>query len=134
MWRVARPFLYLGTVAIVVGSGRYHAQFIGHYYFHSSQRLPWNLTYAAVLCVAAYGAGLPDLYRGVRGALWAALAATAAGAAFISMLQVLLGSLLLPRFVVAVAALVLVPWYVLCSLLATAGQGRQAGRDRVLCV
>jgi hypothetical protein len=86
MRRFARPLLYLGTILIVVGLGRYHAQYIGHYYFHSAQRLPWNLTYAGLLCLAAYGVGLPDLDR--RRSAWGP-AATAAliGAVCVSLVQ-----------------------------------------------
>ncbi|HVN50292.1 MAG TPA: hypothetical protein VMT43_02605, partial [Acidimicrobiales bacterium] len=98
MRRFARPLLYLGTVAIVVGLGRYHAEYVGHYYFHA-QRLPWNLTYAGLLCLAAYSLGLPDLGR--RRSVWGpALLAVAAAAVAVSALQLLLGSLVLPRFVV----------------------------------
>src|ERR1700746_1694424 len=104
MRRPARPILYLGSVGIVVGLGRLHAQFIGHYYFHV-QRLPWNLTYAACLCLAAYSLGLPDVPRG-RSAWAPALGAVALGAGAVSALQLLLGSLVLPRFVVFSAAVV----------------------------
>ena len=133
MRRLARPLLYLGTIAIVVGLGRYHAQFIGHYYFHSAQRLPWNLAYAAILCVAAYVAGLPDLDRR-RGAWAPALAAAAAAAIAISTLQLLLGSLLLPRFVVFSGAILAVPWFAICVGIADIGRSREEDRDRVVLV
>jgi lipopolysaccharide/colanic/teichoic acid biosynthesis glycosyltransferase len=132
MRRFARPLLYLGTVAIVVGLGRYHAEFIGHYHFHS-QRLPWNLTYALLLCVAAYSLGLPDLGR--RRSRWGpALAAVAGGALAVSALQIVLGSLQLPRFVVLVGALVTAPWFALCVAVANVSRDRGAGKDRVILV
>ncbi len=132
MRRFARPLLYLGTVAIVVGLGRYHAEFIGHYYFHT-QRLPWNLTYALLLCLAAYSLGLPDLGR--RRSVWGPSVAAVAGAALaVSALQVVLGSLLLPRFVVLAGALVTAPWFALCAFAASAGRDRDAGKDRVVLV
>src|SRR5580698_9414939 len=133
MRRLARPLLYLGTIAIVVGLGRYHAEFIGHYYFHSAQRLPWNLTYAGLLCLAAYGMGLPDLDRR-RGAWSPALAATASAAAVVSVLQLALGSLLLPRFVVVSAVALVTPWFAICVGLADIGRERVEGRDRVVLV
>jgi lipopolysaccharide/colanic/teichoic acid biosynthesis glycosyltransferase len=130
--RFARPLLYLGTVAIVVGLGRYHAEFIGHYYFHA-ERLPWNLTYALLLCLAAYSLGLPDLGR--RKSVWGpALAAVALGALAVSALQLLLGSVVLPRFVVFSAALVTAPWFAFCAAVGNAGRDRDAGRDRVVLV
>ena len=133
MRRFARPLLYLGTVGIVVGLGRYHAQFVGHYYFHSSQRLPWNLGYAAVLCIAAYGLGLPDLDR-KRRAWGPCLAAAAVGAGTVSLLQVIVGSVALPRFVLVCAAILAVPWFAVCVGLADIGREREEERDRVVLV
>jgi lipopolysaccharide/colanic/teichoic acid biosynthesis glycosyltransferase len=131
--RVARPLLYLGTAGIVVGLGRYHAQFIGHYYFHSSQRLPWTLGYAATLCLFAYGMGLPDLER--RRSAWAAsFGATFLAALSISTLQLLLGSLLLPRFVVLSSVALVTPWFAVCVGIADIGRQREEERDRVVLV
>jgi lipopolysaccharide/colanic/teichoic acid biosynthesis glycosyltransferase len=132
--RFARPLLYLGTVLAVLGFGRYHAEYVGGYVLHSSSRLPWEVAYAGLLCLAAYAAGLPDLRRGRRAALAAAAGATGAAAGVVSLGQLLLGSLLLPRFVVLSAALVLVPWYALSALLASDGRDRDEGRDRVVAV
>jgi lipopolysaccharide/colanic/teichoic acid biosynthesis glycosyltransferase len=132
MRRLARTLLYAGTVGIVVGLGRFHAQFIGHYYFHT-QRLPWTLAYALVLCLAAYSLGLPDLDR--RRSVWVpALGAVGLGALAISAVQLLLGSLLLPRFVVFSAAVVAVPWFALCVGVADIGRQRDRGRDRIVLV
>jgi len=134
MRRIARPLLYLGTVAVVVGFGRIHAQFIGKYYFHSSARLPWAFGYAVLLCFAAYGMGLPDLTRSRRSTLGAAVGAVGAAAVGISVVQLVFGSLLLPRFVVAASALTLVVWYWVCARLAMAGRDRAELRDRVVAV
>jgi len=133
MRRVARPLLYLGTILIVVGLGRYHAQFVGHYYFHSAERLPWNVTYAVLLCIAAYGMGLPDLDR--RRSAWGpAVSAALVGALTISALQLVLGSLLLPRFVVLSGVLLVTPWFALCVGIADIGRSRVEDRDRVVVV
>ena len=134
MRRLARPLLYLGTAVAVLDFAKLHAARVGHYSFHTSSRLPWTLAYMVLLCVAAYAVGLPELYRGVRSALIAALAAVVAAAGVISMIQLALGSLLLPRFVVAAAGLVLVPWYALCSLISSDGRARDEDRERVLAV
>jgi len=130
--RFARPLLYVGTVAIVVGLGRFHAEFIGHYVFHA-QRLPWNLAYALLLCLAAYSLGLPDI--GDRRSAWSlAFAAVAIAATGVSALQLLLGSLVLPRFVVLSGALIGAPWFAFCTAVANAGRARDAWRDRVVLV
>jgi lipopolysaccharide/colanic/teichoic acid biosynthesis glycosyltransferase len=133
MRRLIRPLLYLGTIAIVVGLGRYHAEFIGHYYFHSAQRLPWNLTYAGILCLAAYGVGLPDLDR--KRSVWGpAFSAALLGAIAVSVLQIILGSLLLPRFVVFSSVLLVTPWFAMCVGFADIGRERDEDRDRVVLV
>lgn len=134
MRRLARPLVYLGTVGVVLGLGKFHAKYVGHYVFHSSSRLSWSIAYIALLCVAAYAAGIPDLYKGVRPSATAAAGATATGALAISAIQLLVGSLLLPRLVVLASAILLVPWYVGCSLLASLGRTREAGRDRVVAI
>jgi lipopolysaccharide/colanic/teichoic acid biosynthesis glycosyltransferase len=86
------------------------------------------------LCLAAYGLGLPDLARGRRVAVVAALGATSGGALGISAFQLVTGTALLPRAVVLGAAVILVPWFVLCATLARDGRSRAEGRDRVVLV
>ena len=134
MRRLSRALLYLGTFGIVTALGRIHAQFIGHYLFHSVQRLPWNLTFAGILCLAAYGArSAHDLDR--RRSTWApAVTASVGGALTISLLQLAFGSLFLPRFVVLFAAILAVPWFVTCAAIADLGWSRDSDRDRIVVV
>ena len=134
MRRVARVLLYLGTAAVVLGLGKYHAASIGHYDFTNSFRFAWSFAYIAILAVAAYGVGLPDLPRNTRAAILTALGSTAAAAIGISLLQLVVGSSLLPRFVVLGAPIVLVPWYVVCWILASSARSLQEDRDRVVAV
>ena len=133
MRRLARPLLYAGTFGIILLLGRVHAQYIGGYVFHQ-ERLPWTVGYAVLLSLSAYAIGLPDLYRNFRATVAASIMAVVVGAGAISLCQLLLGSLLLPRFVVGVGAIALVPWYVVCTYLANAGSDRQALRDRIVAV
>lgn len=134
MQRLARPLLYLGTFAIVLLVGRVHAEFIGNYVFHTSERLPWTVGYGVVLSLSLYGLGLPDQARNVRSAASSAAEAAVVGAGFISVVQFLVGSLLLPRFVVVAGAALVVPWAAGCSAIATTGRRRSASRDRVVAV
>ena len=69
-----------------------------------------------------------------RAALATAIGATATAAASISVLQLFAGDVLLPRFVVLGSAVILVPWYVLCSFLARDAETRATERDRVIVV
>jgi lipopolysaccharide/colanic/teichoic acid biosynthesis glycosyltransferase len=133
MRRGARWLLYAGTLAAVLGLGKVHAQLIGDYDFSGSSRFAWSLVYAAFLGLAAYGVGLPDLARG-RAAVVAGTAAAVAAAVAISLAQLVTGSLLLPRFVVAGAVAALIPWYSICAAISAGGRTRGEERDRVVAV
>jgi lipopolysaccharide/colanic/teichoic acid biosynthesis glycosyltransferase len=134
MRRGARVLLYLGTAAVVLGLGKYHAAVIGEYDFTGSRRFAWSITYMFLLALAAYGVGLPDVPRTAGQALWSALGATAVAGVGISLLQLVAGSALLPRFVVLWSAVLLVPGYVLCALVAAQGRRRGERRDRVVAI
>src|SRR5438128_6778390 len=128
--------LYTGTIVAVLGLGKIHARYVAdpHYDYTGSFRFAWSFAYAGLLGLAAYGLGLPDLYRGRRSSLSAAIGAAGAAAIGISLLQLVVGSALLPRFVVFGAALVLVPWYAICAAVAVSGRARAEDRDRVAVV
>ncbi|MGZ4708648.1 MAG: sugar transferase [Acidimicrobiales bacterium] len=136
MRRAARPLLYSGIVAAVVGLSLYHASSIADppYSYQGTFRFGWSIVYIAMLVVTAYGMGLPELPRSPKAALLGAMSAVAAPALGISLLQLFVGDALLPRFVVLGAAFLLVPWYLLCAALATDGGSRAAAPDRVLVV
>ncbi|MBV8559444.1 MAG: sugar transferase [Acidimicrobiia bacterium] len=134
MRRVARVLVYLGTAGVVLGLSKYHAEYIGHYEFHSSSRFAWAIAYIVLLALASYGAGLPDLPRTTKAAVLAALGSTAAAAVGISLFQRVVGSGLLPRFVVLGTPLILVPWDVVCWVLASSARSLQEDRDRVVAV
>jgi lipopolysaccharide/colanic/teichoic acid biosynthesis glycosyltransferase len=132
--RAARILLYLGTAGVVLGLSKYHAAYVGHYDFTNSFRFAWAISYIVLLALAAYGLGLPDLPRTTRAAVLTALGSTGAAAVGISLLQLGVGSTLLPRFVVLGTPLVLVPWYVVCWILASSARTMQEDRDRVVAV
>jgi lipopolysaccharide/colanic/teichoic acid biosynthesis glycosyltransferase len=134
MRRVARVLLYLGTAAAVLGLGKYHAANIGHYDFTNSFRFAWSLAYIVLLALAAYGVGLPDIPRSTRAAVLTSLGSTAAAAIGVSLVQLAAGSSLLPRFVVFGVPIVLVPWYVVCWILASGARSMQEDRDRIVAV
>ena len=125
--------MYLGTAVAVVGMSKLHAVEYA-YSWSGSTRFAWSLSYVALLCVTAYACGLPEQRRTLRSAFLAAAAATGLASLVISVAQLLLGDALLPRFVVLGSALVLIPWYVLCSIVARDGRARATERDRVVVV
>jgi lipopolysaccharide/colanic/teichoic acid biosynthesis glycosyltransferase len=128
--------MYAGLVVIVLGLAKIHARYIGHYVLHSTEpsRLVWTIAYVGLLVVAAYGAGLPDLPRSGRQALTSAVVAPIGAAAAISLVQLLTGDALLPRFVVLGTAALAVPWTLLCVKVASGGRLRAQLRDRVVLV
>lgn len=136
MSRAARYLTVLGPVVVVVALSKVHAAYVADppYDYTGSFRLAWSVFYAAVLAVAVYGAGLPELPRTARQATVAAGAAAASGALAISVMQLVSGGGLLPRFVVFGSAVIVVPYEL--GLWALARRGRVAGehRDRVFVV
>jgi lipopolysaccharide/colanic/teichoic acid biosynthesis glycosyltransferase len=136
MRRGARLALYGGIVVTVVGLSLYHARSIADppYSFTGTSRFGWSLLYIGVLMVTAYGLGLPELPRTAGRALAISVAAAVSGAVAVSLIQLVTGDALLPRFVVFGSALLLVPWYLFCAGLAVGGRQRAADRDRALIV
>jgi lipopolysaccharide/colanic/teichoic acid biosynthesis glycosyltransferase len=134
MRRAARPLLYGGVLGVVFGLALVHARWIGHYSFTGSGRFGWTVAYAGLLCVFAYGFGLPDAHRSRRAALGASVGAAFAGAVAISLVQLFVGDALLPRFVVFGSALLLPDWYRICVGMAAGGRLRAEARDRVVVV
>ena len=133
MNRLARIALYLGTAVCVAGLSKAHA--VTHVYSWSgSSRFAWSLGYVLLLSLTAYGFGLPEQPRTRRAALMTAAGTTVTAAVSVSVLQLVAGDALLPRFVVLGSAVVLVPWYVLCSFLARDAHDRASARDRVIVV
>lgn len=129
--RLSRYLTYVGAIVVVFGMGKVHARFVGHYDFTGSSRFSWSIAYSALLCLVAYGTGIPDVVR--RGAALAqAVAATFVATLAISVAQLVLGSAILPRFVVFLTPALLVPWYALCVGISTSARGR--GGTRVLAV
>jgi lipopolysaccharide/colanic/teichoic acid biosynthesis glycosyltransferase len=117
----------------VLTLGQLHALRHGYPYVGET-RLTWSLAYAAGLCLGAYAVGLPDLPRTRRSRWLSAAAAIALVALGISVLQLLLGTLLLPRFVLFGSAALLLPGYTLCATVASDGRRLDEERDRVLVV
>ena len=133
MRRFGRLLLVAGTAATVLGLSKAHA--VAHGYdYTASFRFGWSLIYLALLLLAAYGAGLPDMTRSRRSAALATLASTAGASLGISLLQFVTGAALLPRFVLFGTPAVLLPFYALCSALVADGRARDALRDRLVVV
>src|SRR5262245_6425661 len=136
MRRASRWVMYGGTLAVVVAVSIYHSRYVADppYDYTGTFRFGWSLVYVALLCVAAYAVGLPELARSPRSALASSVAATAGAAVAISAVQLFVGDALLPRMVVFGSAILLVPWYMVCAAWGTDAKARSAAPDRVVVV
>ncbi len=123
----------LGLGVAVLVACKIHAEAHG-YSYSSSSRLAWSMGYLALLVVASYGAGFPDLRQTRRSAWKGAVLSTAVATGGFSAIQLLVGDALLPRFVVFSVALFAVPWLVFCARLASTGSIRAEERDRFVAV
>lgn len=127
---------YVGIASVVLGLSKAHATWVADppYDFSQSFRLDWAIVYVVFLSVAAYSVGLPDVPRRGRQILAAAMAAVGFALAAVSATQLLVGSVLMPRFVIIGSAAVLVPWFSLTALAAGAGHRRARQLDRAVVI
>src|SRR5262245_24134331 len=126
MARFARLAMVLVVIGTVLGLSKLHAAYIADpaYDFTGSARFAWSIAYMGLLVVAAYAVGLPSQPSTARSALVSAAAASAIAAIGVSVIQLLTGDALLPRFVVFGSAAVLVPLQLFPWLLARHAKGR----------
>jgi lipopolysaccharide/colanic/teichoic acid biosynthesis glycosyltransferase len=134
MRRLRRLGVALAPIVVVLVLGELHAHLIGHYQFTGTQRFLWTAAYIVLLELSAYVAGMFDDQRSALSATWSALGAALGGGVVISVFQLLLGSLLLPRAVVFGAALLLFGIYLAVGLSARRDLRSGVGSDRVLGV
>ena len=134
--RMSLAATFAGPVLVVLAMSKVHAAWVADppYDYTGSFRFAWSIAYIALLLVTTYGLGLPDLARSNGAALRMAAAASGASAVGISLVQLIVGDSLLPRFVVLSAALLLIPWHVGVSALVRRAHGRDADRDRIVLV
>ena len=133
MGLAARAALWGYTVGVVIALAKVHAVRY-EYDYSGSSRLAWSIGYIAVLNVVAYGAGLPDAVERRREAFVAALQAVTVATLGVSVVQLVVGDTLLPRFVVFGAAPLLVGGYWGLAAFAVRGRDRRRARDRVMLV
>jgi len=133
--RLGALALPTGVVAVVVGLSVFHSSIaVVPYDYVNSFRFSWSVVYMVFLVVTAYAVGLPDVPRRRRQVVGASVVAALLGATGISLLQLALGATLLPRLVVFGSAMLLVPWFMICSALSAVARHADEERDRVVVV
>jgi len=136
MRRLSFGLAYAGIVAAVLLLSKAHASVVASpaYDFSRSFRLPWAIVFCGYIAAAAYAVGLPDVPRRPRQIAAASVAAVTFAVCAVSASQLIVGSALMPRFVIVGSALVLVPWFAATSLLASQGRLRSRLQDRALVI
>ena len=133
MRHAARIGLYVAITSVVLGLSKVHAA--AHSYdFTASARFGWALAFIVIVCLATYSFNLPELVPSRRAAWTASLGAAAVSAVTMSLIQLGLGSELLPRSVMFGTALVVVPLGVLSAAAGHDAFDRVRERDRVVLI
>lgn len=133
MRNLSRALPYVCNLLVVAAACWIHSM-QHHYSVIDARRLTMSAGYAAVLSLASYAVGLPDLVNDRRGALASAFVAVAAAALGVSAVQLFVGDALLPRAVVFGSAALLVPLYAMAARLATGARDRARQRDAVFFI
>lgn len=115
--RVGVLLFYLGVPAIILALHQLHATAVAvpRYDLASVGQFGWDALYTGLIALAAYALGLPEQPKNLASAMLRSAMAGALGALSISVVQLLLGSRVLPRFTILGAVLLLVPWGAFCN-------------------
>jgi lipopolysaccharide/colanic/teichoic acid biosynthesis glycosyltransferase len=125
--------MLFGIAAVVLGLAKAHAAFIGEYDLTESSRFAWVLFYIGATWLLAYALGLPDrqsLAQAHRYSLVASLLAPL----LIAAAQLLVGTALIPRFIVAFSVPLFFIVFVATSKLRRHGWDAASQRDRVFAI
>jgi len=134
MQRLVRSLVPLAALVTVLGLALVHATLIGHYPYFRGTTFPWTVALAVLLALGAYAAGVPDVPRTLTGAFGASVAALVAGVAVVSVAQLVLAVPLLPRFVLFGSIAVLLPTFVVSTVVSERVRRWQEGSDLVVLV
>ncbi len=126
--------VFLAPIIVVITLAEVHAHLIGHYSFTGTSRFSWTIAYIVLLELGAYTIGLLQTPRTTMGAFLSASGAAFSAAVVISLIQLITGSLILPREVVLGSAVALIPIYGFLALAAERARQQGAGEERVLAV
>lgn len=132
MRKAATALVYAWIAVCLVALGYVHATFIGGYSLIGTSRFAWLLAYGLLLAVAIYASGIPDVPRNLATAGVSAVGAATASAVGMSLIQLVVGSQLLPRYVVFWGAVSTVPVGMAAAALSRGVWRRDQDRDRIL--
>ncbi len=134
MRRLPAALLPIGIAAIVGGLGLVHSRIAVPSYTFGGARLSWSVGFAAMLWLAAYAVGLPDVPRLRRQVVAASVAASMLGTLAIAFAQTVVGAPLLPRMVVFGTVVASSGWFLVVAKLSRWSRRVVDERDRVVVV
>jgi lipopolysaccharide/colanic/teichoic acid biosynthesis glycosyltransferase len=136
MQRRTRSLMNVGVLVLLAGVSKVRAAVIAQasYPYPRTAQLGAAIAYGALLALALYAFGLPDLPGTKTGAALAASGAVATAGMAISALGLFSGGSLLPRFVVLGAGGLVFAWSLMCWELAPSQRARARQRERVVLV
>jgi lipopolysaccharide/colanic/teichoic acid biosynthesis glycosyltransferase len=125
--------LLLSVIFTISVIAKFHASLIGDYDLTESRRFIWINAYSLLCFAVAYSFGLPD-QRTWSARSKAAAASAITSAVFIAAIQVVLGQISLPRFVIAASIPGLFIILIIVSLVNSKIDQTVAGNERVLLI
>jgi exopolysaccharide biosynthesis polyprenyl glycosylphosphotransferase len=136
MSRPLRLLVLLLAMAVVVSLGEVHAHFIAPhpYPFTGTFRFTWLVVYIFLIWVTTYAAGVLEARRSLGSAMVRSVLSLGSAAIIVSLLALIDGTQLLPRFVVFGSALALLPIWIVASGASTRSHRRREALERVLAV
>ena len=136
MSRPLRLLVLLLAVGVVVTLGEVHAHFIARhpYPFTGTFRFTWLVVYIVLIWVTTYAAGVLEARRSLGSATVRSVVALGSAAVMVSLLALVAGTQLLPRFVVFGSALALLPVWIVASGASTRSRRRREALERVLAL
>jgi lipopolysaccharide/colanic/teichoic acid biosynthesis glycosyltransferase len=132
-----KPATRFGLLLLILLSNlvlaKIHAKYVGSYDLSSSSRLGWIVAYSLMCYSVAYAFGLPD-QRLWSSRIRASLAAAITSTLLISFVQVIIGQIFLPRFVLALSLPTLFITFNFVSFVSSILNRSSAQSERVLLV
>jgi lipopolysaccharide/colanic/teichoic acid biosynthesis glycosyltransferase len=128
-----KAILWVSVTTTVLAAGKVHASVLGHYDLTDSSRFIWIIIYGFLCFVLSYSFGLPDQSTWSTRTV-ASLAATVSSALTISLFQIVIGNIIIPRFVIAISVPTLFLVLLLVSYIATKLNRNATDRERILLI
>ena len=113
--------------------GKLHAAFIGGYDLTTSGKIEWLIAYSILCYLVAYSFGIPDLSSS-SARIKSSMMSAFSSAVLISFIQIALGQLTIPRFVIALSIPALAVLFFLFSLLVSSVNRTATQNERILLI